>query len=53
MKYTTISLILLALDSSTKIYTLATGGNDHIIKIWRIFCATDIKSSRKNSTVDK
>lgn len=40
-----------ALDpKTTTIYTLATAGTDHLIKIWRIFCITNGKPSRRSST---
>ncbi|XP_070502999.1 WD repeat, SAM and U-box domain-containing protein 1-like [Chironomus tepperi] len=39
------------LHLSTKIYTLATSGNDNLIKIWRIYTIIeDTRPSRRNST---
>lgn len=35
------NLLILASDNKTSIYTVATCGTDHLIKIWRIFCLVD------------
>lgn len=38
-----------ASDYNTTIYTVATSGTDHVIKIWRIFCLRDLKSPKGSS----
>ena len=38
------------MDSNTSIYTLATGGTDHLIKIWRIFCLTECPKTEASSS---
>lgn len=40
---------LIALDSSTKIYTLATSGNDNLIKIWRVYSIVNGRPTRRDS----
>lgn len=43
------SVIFLASDDNTTIYTAATCGTDHFIKIWRIYCLKDVEISESKS----
>lgn len=39
----------LASDYNTTIYTMATSGTDHVIKLWRLYCLRDLKSPKGRS----
>lgn len=38
-----------ASDYNTTIYTMATSGTDHVIKLWRLYCLRDLKSPKGRS----
>lgn len=41
--------LVAASDYNTTIYTMATCGTDHVIKLWRLYCLRDLKSPKGRS----